>query len=436
MREAVLSWYPFADNAGILDVSNGVLTDLLQRAGGDVETKARQGRSYDYVVVLDPAKLSVDALAQYRAALASHGRLLLAYENPYALRFWAGHTAPNTGRPYDTLFGFGENPLPSKAELATRLRQAGFSGLKWYYPLTDHWLTSEVYSDSYLPNEFLNQRFLPYLDDDPGLCFDERGLYREVIRGGAFEFMCGAYLVEARVDADDAPCRVDYAALTAYRETGKRFATTLNNDGTVYKLPLHPDGIKTVRRIAANHAELRSLGINALECTVEGDALVMPRLQMPTLYDYWADRLAAGLLTDDEVIATYDRIRDDIYRAAATGKCYWELVPANCFYDATCDALVYFDQEYYSEGISPSVAVARAVSGLKYSAVFADSPQAQRLYGLLLEKYRLQGGSEGQDAIRELFALNTYAEVFGEEHRLLQEHNRQNAALIKERTEG
>jgi hypothetical protein len=36
--------------------------------------------------------------------------------------------------------------------------------------------------------------------------------------------------------------------------------------------------------------------------------------------------------------------------------------------------------------------------------------------------------------IKELFALDTYTEVFGPEHRLLQTYNRENAALIKERT--
>jgi hypothetical protein len=318
--------------------------------------------------------------------------------------------------------------MPSKAELVARLKSAGFGAQRWYYPLTDHWLTSEVYSESYLPNEFFNQRFLPYIDDDPGLRFDERELYRELVRGGAFEFMCGAYLVEARVCANDAPCSIDYAAVTAYREPPKRFATILSSDGKAYKKPLHEDGRETVQRIAANHAELRALGINTLACEVKDDTLVMPRLDAPTLYDYWAARLVQGTLTDDEVIRAFDRIRDDIYQAAATGRCYWELVPANCFYDETTDSLTYFDQEYYTEGVSPDIAVARAVSALRYSAVFSAEPRIQNLYESLLTRYHLQ---EGRDMIKELFALNTYREVFGPEHKLLQTSNKENAALIQ-----
>jgi hypothetical protein len=432
MREAIVCWYPFADGSKVLDLSNGALSDLLRLFGCQAETAPEQSTNYDYIIVLDPPDFGLAALERYRAALGPHGRLLIAYENPYALRFWAGHTAPNTGRSYDTLFSRGDNPLPAKAELAARLEKAGFPALRWYYPLTDHWLTSEVYSENYLPNEFFNQRFLPYIDDDPGLRFDERDLYREVVRGGAFEFMCGAYLVEARVCADDEPCPIDYAAVTAYREPQKRFATILSSDGKARKLPLHELGKDTVQRIADNHANLRSLDINALECVAENGILVMPRLELPTLYDYWAEQLALGALADDEVIRVFDRIRDDIYQAAADGICYWELVPANCFYDETSDELIYFDQEYYSTDASPDIAVARAVSALRYSTAFASKPGIQELYASLLNRYHLQ---EDRDMIKELFALDTYTEVFGPEHRLLQTYNRENAALINERTE-
>jgi hypothetical protein len=125
-------------------------------------------------------------------------------------------------------------------------------------------------------------------------------------------------------------------------------------------------------------------------------------------------------------------MRDDIYRAAKDDVCYWELVPANCFYDESSDNLIYFDQEYCSENVSPDIAVARAVSALRYSEVFASSPHVQALYQSLLKRYRLQ---EERDIIKELFALDTYTTVFGPEHRMLQNINRENATLIRERNE-
>jgi hypothetical protein len=431
IREGVLCWYPFVRNSKTLDCSQGILTDLLKRKTSEVHsassTQLEGLTAYDYIVVLDPNNITTKALCEYRELLNSHGRLLLAYENPFALRYWAGHSAPNTGKPYDTLFGNGDDPLPSKVQLTLKLTQAGFSGLKWYYPLTDHWITTEVYSDSYLPNEFLNQRFESYLDNDSNRRLDERGLYQTIVREGAFEFMCGAYLVEARVCENDEPCSVDYVAVTAYREPAKRFATMLCNTGKAYKIPLHEDGLESVKCIASNHAELRALGVNALDCEIEDTFLVMPRIELPTLLDFWAEQLKEGELQTEEVVKLFDRIRNDIYTAAKTGRCYWELVPANCFYDEKNGELSYFDQEYCTQGWDPDIALARAVSGLRYSPTFASIPTMQNLYQELLVRYKLQ---EERDMIVELAKAGTYREVFGDIHHQLQIITKNNAAII------
>ena len=206
MREGVLCWYPFKQKASILDLSDGVLTELLYNRCGKALLGSQSCKRFDYVVVLDPQDFSKEALQGYYNLLNPHGRLLLAYENPFSLRYWNGKQSPETEGKYDTLFGL--DGRVSKSEMQLRLEQAGFEGQKWYYPLTDHWFAREIYSEGYLPNEFLNQRFKPYIAvEEPN--FDERNLYREIIRNGAFEFMCGAYLVEARVSAEDVPCNVD-----------------------------------------------------------------------------------------------------------------------------------------------------------------------------------------------------------------------------------
>lgn len=379
-KDSVLCWYPFADGV-------------------------------TYEVVMDPKDFSVEALATYKEKLGSHGRLLLVYENPFALRYWAGQRAANTGLPYDTLYGYGNQPLPSKAELQTRLKLAGFEGQKWFYPLTDHYFTREVYSEKYLPDEFLNQRFIPYISDDISLQFDERPLYREVIRGGAFEFMCGAYFVEARVCADDPSCIVDYAAITIYRDPAKRFATTVRADGTVRKTPLHPDGKASLLKILRNHEELSSLGVNVIKMKIEDDSLVMPRLNLPTLWDYWAQKLSDGAFDADEMVSQFDRIRDAIMMAAKTGKCFWELIPANCLYDKENDELLFIDQEYFWENASPDIALTRALWALIYSPAFGRDPRTRAWLELLKERY---GISERFEALSEQAEFKTRTEVFGD----------------------
>ena len=367
--------------------------------------------SINYKIVMDPTDLSVEALTTYKKKLGTHGRLLLVYENPFALKFWAGARASTTGLPYDSLLGRCDNQLPSKPELQKRLSRAGFEGQKWFYPLTDHYFAQEIYSENYLPNEFLNQRFLPYIRNDESLQFDERPLYREVIRGGAFEFMCGAYFVEARVCSDDPPCIVDYAAITVYREPSKRFATTVRGDGTVHKTSLHPDGKASLLRTLKNHEELAALGVNVINMKLEHDSLVMPRLDLPTLWDYWATKLSDGTFDVNEMISQFDQIREAIIKGAKNGKCFWELVPANCFYDERNDELIFIDQEYHWQDVSPEVALTRALWSLIYSPAFrADSRTASWLESL---KYRY-GISDRFNLLSEQADLQTRTEVFGD----------------------
>ncbi len=431
MREGVLCWYPFSSGASALDLSGGALHNVLNHRCELVGNPENAGvASYDYIVVIDPVDFSADALRVFRDRLNPRGRLLLAYENPFALRFWAGKKSPSTGQMYDTLFGRGDAPLPSKAELRNRLDIAGFGGQKWYYPLTDHWLAMEVYSENFLPNEYLNQRFSPYIADDGCLQFDERGLYREVIRGGAFEFLCGAYLVEARVCGGDAPCPVDYAAVTAYREPAKRFATTVRNDGLVHKIPLHPDGAASVRRIHGNHEELARLGVDVVPTRIEGDSLVMPRLKLPTLWDYWARRHSRGVFDENEVIRHLDRIRDAIYGASANGNCYWELVPANCFYDEESDRLIFFDQEYCWENASPDIALARAILSFDFSPAFRNEPRFGEMPEFFKKRYGL---SKKWDILVKLAGSKTFNEVFGREYREYQAMSDRAARAVKKR---
>jgi glycosyltransferase involved in cell wall biosynthesis len=408
MCEGILCWYPFQPDSNALDLSNGALNDLLIKRCASVNTHPEQDCQYDYIVILDPDDYGVSALEGLYTKLKPHGRLLLAYENPFALRYWSGKSSPVTCLPYDALYG-RDNRI-SKAEMQIRLRQAGFDAQKWYYPLPDHWFAQEIYSEKVLPDESLNPHFIPYINNDPNLQFDERPLYPEMVRGGAFEFMCGAYLVEARVSKLTSPCPVDYATVTAYREPAKRFATIVQNDGVVKKYPLHPDGYEGVANLLQNHGALAELGVNVVPLRLEGNALIMQRYPFPTLNDYWTKKLINGKLDVDEMFRQFDRIYEAINKASVKGGCYWELVPANCFYDEEKDELVFFDQEFAWQTGTPEMAMARAIRTLVYSPVFRADSRADKWLTDLVARYNL---GEQWGTLTQFADKTAHAHVFG-----------------------
>lgn len=360
MKDSLLCWYPYRETAHI---------------------------------VIDPHDLEANTLK----SLTAYDRVVIAYENPFALRHFATGFANKLN-------------LPSKAELSAKLMTAGFASQKWYYLLSDHYFVQEIYSDNYMPNEFMGHRFIPYVRDDENLRFDERPMYREIVRNGAFSFMCGAYFIEVLSNSADAHCAVDYGAITMYRKPANRFATTIRNDGTVRKTPLHYDGIESIRAIFNNHQELRSLGLNIVDTQITENFLLMFRIDLPTVLEYWA-----GDVSKAQIVRIYDKIRDYIFMASKSGKCFWELVPANCFYDESNDDLIFFDQEFYWDGYPPEIALARALMALEWQKAFGCTIKFDGLLDELKMRYGLV--DNWNDLLAQIHKIG--AEVFGDELSLL-----------------
>lgn len=413
MREGLLNWYPFDAGASVLEQTQGALTPLLNSRCENVETFHGEylgRRKFDYVVAVDVGEVTVELLKQYRSYLKPHGRLLLAFENPYGLQYFAGKRNPRTDCPFQ--FWSGE----SKAEVSSRLEQGGFQGQKWYYPFSEHYFTREVYSENYLPNAFLNHRGYEYIGDDFTKEFDERGLWKEVIRGGAFAFLCNSYLVEARVAKEDKPCIVDFAAITAYREKDRAFITTVCSDGAAHKKAIYPKGESRLRRMAENHEDLERLGVAVLPVRFEGGTLTMKRVELPTLWDYWTQKLLEGKLEEKELFSHFDKLRHAIFLAAKNGRCYWEMVPANCFYDSAREEIIFFDQEYYWENTDPDMTLVRAIYALKYSAEFQREPRTAPWIEALKQRYGL---IEKWDSLAELADKKTNEFVFSDTYTAL-----------------
>ncbi|MCD6400884.1 MAG: hypothetical protein J7L73_03040, partial [Anaerolineales bacterium] len=148
-----------------------------------------------------------------------------------------------------------------------------------------------------------------------------------------------------------------------------------------------------------------------LPMKIDGDCLTMERLNMPTLWDYWTRKLMSDELDEALLFDHFDRIRDSIYASAKDGRCYWEMVPANCFYDTENDNLIFFDQEYYWENIDPDMALVRAIYALKYSDEFKKVPKTHGWINSLKDRYNL---TQKWDFLAELADRKTREFVFNE----------------------
>lgn len=241
VRWNVLEWYPFKEDASVLEIGagcgaiSGVLckncsrvtsVDLSKRRSMINATRNQQCENltimvgnfndvvlqekYDYITligVLEYAGYYTDANEPFVAFLKKisdylkpDGKLLIAIENKFGLKYWAGAREDHTGGFFDGLEGYigTESKVRtfSKDALAKIIADAGYSRSEFYYPFPDYKFPTQIFSDSYLPKEDDLNLSLDVYDNSRMFLMNENRVYAELLKEGKFDFFANSFFVE------------------------------------------------------------------------------------------------------------------------------------------------------------------------------------------------------------------------------------------------
>ncbi len=242
IRKNILKWYPFKENAEVLEVGAGMgaITNVLceraahvtavdlskQRTSAIIErckdkenlelivgnfNDIKFNKKFDYITligVLEYAPLYTNSKDPFRTfldhvktLLKDDGKLLIAIENQMGLKYFSGAPEDHTGRIFDGITGYeNKNGIRTfgKKELKEILENSGFKYTKFYYPLPDYKLPTKIFSDDYMPNEETIEDYRPYVaNDNLGVLFDEKKVYKELIKNDMFQDMANSFFIEA-----------------------------------------------------------------------------------------------------------------------------------------------------------------------------------------------------------------------------------------------
>ena len=242
IRKNILNWYPFKENSEVLEIGAGMgaITNVLcdkakfvtsvelskQRASA-IEKRCKDKdnlelivgnfndikfqKKFDYITligVLEYAPLYTstdnpfhDFLTQIKSLLKEDGKLLIAIENQYGMKYFSGAPEDHTGKIYDGITGY-ENKKGirtyGKEELKQILEQSDFKYTKFYYPLPDYKLPNIIFSDEYKPNKDNIKNYTPYLsDENSSVMYDEKEVYIDIIKNNNFDFFANSFFIEA-----------------------------------------------------------------------------------------------------------------------------------------------------------------------------------------------------------------------------------------------
>lgn len=242
IRQNLLNWYKFKNNANLLEIGGGcgAFSGMFARKLDDVKVVELSKRraeiiyhrhknydnleiivgnfndiifdeKFDYITLIgvleyagkftsgcQPFKIFLEKIKSY---LKENGKLLIAIENKFGLKYWAGAREDHTGRFFDSIENYPNDKniqTFGRQELEELLKNIGFKELKFYYPIPDYKLPTVIYSDDYLPSDnILFDEYSPNYDQDRLTLFNERETYKSIIKNKNFPFFANSFLVEA-----------------------------------------------------------------------------------------------------------------------------------------------------------------------------------------------------------------------------------------------
>lgn len=241
IRQNILEWYPFSENASVLEIGAGcgAISGVLCRNAAKVTSVDLSKRrslinahrnhecdnltimvgnfndvvleeKYDYITligVLEYAGYYTDAeepfsafLKKIKSYLKEDGKLLIAIENKYGLKYFAGAREDHTGGFFDGLEGYigTESKVRtfSKEGLLSVIKEAGYTKAQMYYPFPDYKFPTQIFSDECLPKEddLVGGDFS--YDNTRMQLMNENRVYAELLKEGKFDFFSNSFFVE------------------------------------------------------------------------------------------------------------------------------------------------------------------------------------------------------------------------------------------------
>ena len=254
-RENIVEWLPMDQSTKVLEIGAGcgAVTGVLSRKAGSVTcvdlSKKRSminayrhmdcdnitihvgnfqdiepslPADYDYICLIGVFEYAIayiggDApfetfLQMIRRHLKKDGRIVIAIENKFGLKYWAGCREDHLGKFFSGIEGYPEGGSVrtfTRSGLEAVFANCGIEEYTFYYPYPDYKFMVSLYSDDYQPKIGELSMNMRNFDRDRLVLFDERKAFDNILREGLFPLYANSYLVVLGEKPDT--CYVKYS---------------------------------------------------------------------------------------------------------------------------------------------------------------------------------------------------------------------------------
>lgn len=324
LRENIVDWIPMKKSDRVLEVGSGcgAITGALSRKAGSVTcvdlSKKRSlinayrhsecenvtihvgnfkdiepdlPRDFDYICLIGVFEYGQsyiggetpfhDFLKTLMSHLAKSGRIVIAIENKYGLKYFAGCKEDHLGTWFSGIENYADGGgvrTFSRRGLEKIFKSCGVKESNFYYPYPDYKFMTTLYSDAYLPGKGELSNNLRNFDRDRMLLFDEKSAFDGIAEDGLFPIFANSFV--AVIGGGFDVKYVKYSNDRAPEFTIKtEIARNAAGEISVRKYPLGNAAAEHVRGMAVAYENLQkkykggNLEINRCELVEEGGDL-------------------------------------------------------------------------------------------------------------------------------------------------------------------
>lgn len=391
VRQNIVSWIPMKKNVKILEIGSGcgAITGALAQKGARVDCvelsrkrsliNANRNKNYEGITIKvgnfetiepyldnDYDVITLIGVWEYAGVylsaenphhrflellknhLKSDGQAIIAIENKYGLKYWAGCREDHTAMFFEGLEGYSktnEAVTFGKNEMQSIFENAGYKA-NFYYPYPDYKLPLHIFSDTYLPQKGMLHDNGKNLDNTRMVLFDESKVFDSLIQDKMFPYFSNSFLVILQQGKTDEKERVIYSKYSNERNEAFRIRTDIVEDAqgkrVVKKYPMHEKAISHIHRVYDMYQQLEKKNNNPSvrynSCAENGNAVEFEYIEGENL-----DKFLHGLFlkgdekkirgTIREVVAFIKSMSDAVFTETNAfkkvfGTCPLEGVPA------------------------------------------------------------------------------------------------------------
>lgn len=275
----ILNWYPFNQKQKVLEIGikSEELTSFLKQKCSKVQRVSKIDElenimeKFDIIILIkinNCKKLTLkNLIRKLESFLEVDGKILLAVDNKFGLKFWNGNPENIFEKKFTSLIGYNNEPEKietyTKKYIETILKEMGYN-TRFYYPLPDYKLPNVIFTDEQLPEYNNIDKYNPYFLEKSDIIFNELDVFREILKTNKemFTFFANSFLVEITKGECDKTYK--YISFNNMRKKEYQLITKIS-DSYVEKQIANEEAIEHYNNIKNNLRILQENGIKTLD---------------------------------------------------------------------------------------------------------------------------------------------------------------------------